>query len=442
MVERLKNKSVIFPLVFGLLFSLLYFNLGVKFFALGVVAFIGVMAVLYDVRIGIYAGVFIYPFLPDKLGLLYLIFIVCAYLYEQTFKTRKKLTEDPMDVPIAFYLMIIVFSTITSINFMGSFRDLAIHISALGFVFVMVNSIDNLNDFNKLASLLVFSATLIGLYGLYQYVVGVEIEAAWLDVENNPDIKTRVYSVFGNPNILAEYLVFTIPISVGLMWHSKKLSKKIIFLGTTGIMTLALVLTLSRGGWIGFMVAAFIFVILVEKRLLLLSIPMGIGALYLLPDTVMNRILSIGNLSDSSNAYRIKLWDVTMQVIRDNWQAGVGFGHLPFKQTFETYIRTMPTYHSHNTYLQTAAELGIPGLIAFLFFLFVIFKYGYHRLIKSENNYVKIMGASALAGIGGVFAHGLVENVLYLPRIIITFWILVSFVLILGRIQGKEKKTS
>ncbi len=304
----------------------------------------------------------------------------------------------------------------------------------------MVNSIKSKEDFNKIVVMLVFSATLVALYGLFQYIVGVEMEAAWLDVENNPDIRTRIYSVFHNPNILAEYLIMTIPLSVSLFWHSKRIHKKIIFLGTTLIMSLALVLTLSRGGWLGFAFSAFIFIILVERRLLLTLIPITLGGVYLLPQTIINRILSIGNLSDSSNAYRITMWEITLDIIKDNWVAGVGFGHLPFKQTFETYIRTHPTFHAHNTYLETAAEMGIPGLIVFLLFLFTLFKYGIKKLVKSEDKYISTVSAGVLSGLGGVMFHGAVENVLYLPKIIITFWILVSFILTLVRIQDGKKR--
>ena len=176
-----------------------------------------------------------------------------------------------------------------------------------------------------------------------------------------------------------------------------------------------------------------------EKRLLLSIVPITLGAVYLLPQTIINRILSIGNLSDSSNAYRIKIWEITMDIIRDHPIVGVGFGHLPFKQTFETYIRTMPTFHAHNTYLQTAAEMGIVGLLVFLFFLFILFKYGINKLIKSEDKYIKIMAAGAFSGLAGVLAHGGVENVLYLPRIIMTFWFLVAFILTLVRIKDKQE---
>lgn len=386
------------------------------------------------------AASFLMPFLPDMAGLLMMYSLTAVYLVNDVMNEHNDLTRSKMDIPIILYLIIIVISTFTSITFIGSLRDLALHLGGLSFVFVMVNTIKTKNAFNAIVTVLVFSATLVALYGLYQYVVGVEIDAAWLDVENNPDVRVRVYSVFHNPNILAEYLIMIIPLSVGLFWHTKKISKKIIFLGTTLIMILAMLMTLSRGSWVGFAFSALVFIVLVEKRLLLSVIPMSLAGLYFLPQSILNRIMSIGNFADSSIAYRFTMWDITMDIIRDYPIAGVGFGHLPFKQVFETYIRTMPIYHSHNTFLQTTVEMGIPGIVVFLFLLFVLFKYGILNLVRSEDRYIRILSASAISSLGGVLAHGMAENVLYLPRIIFTFWILVGLILTLDRVRGYEEK--
>lgn len=48
-------------------------------------------------------------------------------------------------------------------------------------------------------------------------------------------------------------------------------------------MLIALVMTMSRGGWLGIFVAAFIFVLIVDKRLLLLSIPIILIMIPFLP---------------------------------------------------------------------------------------------------------------------------------------------------------------
>ena len=441
-VEQLKRKELVIPLVIGILFSILYNELPFKYFGAAFIGIVGVVLILYDIKIGLMAGVFILPFMPDMLNLLYMYFLLAVFIFHEVIKDANPLTKTKVDMPIVLFSIIIIISTITSISPVDSLRDLALHIGGLCFLFVMINSVNKRQDFNIIVTVLVFSATLVALYGLYQFVVGVEVDKAWLDVKNNPGITTRVYSVFNNPNILAEYLVMIIPLSVSLFWYSKKLSKKIIFLGTTLIMVLALVLTSSRGGWIGFAFSALVFILLIEKRLLLTLIPITIGGLFLLPDSIINRIMSIANLSDSSNAYRITMWEITSEIIRDYWVAGVGFGHLPFKQTFETYIRTMPTFHAHNTYLETAAEMGIPGLLAFLLFLFVLFKYGIKELVKQDDKYIRVMSAGVLSGLAGVLFHGLVENILYLPRIIFTFWIMVSLVLTMLRIRKQEDEIS
>lgn len=438
MVEQIRRRELIIPLLFGILFSVLYHILPLKYFAASFIGLIGVVLILYDIKLGLMAGVFILPYLSDMLNLLFMYFLLAVFVFHEVVKGVNPLTKTKVDFPIILFLIIITISTITSISPIDSLRDLALHIGGLSFLFVMINSVKDKKDFNIIVTILVFSATFVALYGLYQYVVGVEVDKAWLDVENNPGITTRVYSVFNNPNILAEYLVMIIPLSVSIFWYTKRLSKKIIFLGTTLIMVLALVLTSSRGGWIGFAFSALVFILLIEKRLLLTLIPITIGGLFLLPDSIINRIMSIANVSDSSNAYRITMWRISLEIIRDNWVAGVGFGHLPFKQTFESYIRTMPTYHAHNTYLETAAEMGIPGLVAFLLFLFVLFKYGIKILVKQDDKYIRVMSAGALSGLGGVLFHGLVENILYLPKIIFTFWIMVSLILTLLRIRDNE----
>lgn len=389
-------------------------------------------------KLGLIASVFLLPFLPDMLGLLLMYSLVGIYIIKDILGEHTKLTKSPIDIPIILFFIVMVISTVTSISFIGSLRDLALHIGGITFALVMANSIKDKNSFNLIATMMIFSATLVALYGLYQYVVGVNIEAAWLDVENNPDVRVRIFSVFGNPNILAEYLIMIIPISVALFWNTKKISKKIIFLCTTLIMILAMVFTLSRGSWIGFAFSALIFILLIDKRLLLSIIPISLGAVFFLPQTIMNRILSIGNLADSSNAHRINIWNMTLNIIGDYPMAGVGFGHLPFREVFGTYIRTLNTYHAHNTYLETAAELGIPGLLVFLFFIFILFKYGINKLVKSKDKYIRTLGAGALSGLAGVLANGATENVLYLPKIIITFWMIVGFILTLVRIKERD----
>ncbi len=442
-VEYLKKKELIFPLILGVIFSFLYYNMTLNNFSLALLGLVGLMLILFDIRVGIYMEVLLYPFLPDILNLLFMIFLVGVYVFNIVFKKVKPLTKPSIIMPIILYIIFITINTITSNDPIGSFRDLSIHLTSIGFIFVLINSIRSKKDFNILVVLLIISATLTAVYGLYQLATGnVVMEDKWVDEATNPDLQTRIYSVFGNPNIFAEYLIMLIPISLSSFWFSKRIHKKALFLITSLVLVLALVLTMSRGGWIGFAFGIFVFILLVEKRLLLLAIPAAIGGLFILPDAILNRLMSILNFADSSNDYRIRMWKFTLEVIRDNWLVGVGFGHLPFREAFGRYTRTMVTYHAHNTYLETMAEMGILGFIVFISFLFVLFKYTIKKLIKGNDEYTKIITAGILSGLAAVLVQGLVENILYMPRIIISFWILVGLLITLINLKDQAQKVS
>ena len=424
----------------GAVFALLYSKIPIIMF----VGLIGGMAMtllaIYDIKIGIIAAIVSLPFLPDMRSLLFMIYLVFIFLFNNIFGEGYTIKQSFVHVPIVVFILAIIIATVTSLDPMGSFRDLAIHLSALGLLFIMVNSVNSKNELNVMLTAFVFTATLVALYGIYQYLVGVELDPAWVDKAINPDITIRVFSVFGNPNILAEYLIMSIPVSVALFWNSKRLIKKLIFLLTSMILVGTLVLTISRGGWIGFAFGIFVFMFLVEQRLLLLCIPAGVLSVFVLPQSIINRIQTIGNLTDSSNAWRITTWQVTTDIIRDHWVAGVGFGYIPFKKTFETYIRTMSTSHAHNTYLEIAAELGIVGIMLFIILIFVIYKYAIINSKKSKDKYIKIITAGLLGGIASLLFQGLVEHVLYMPKIIITFWIMIGFILVTMKLSKLEDK--
>ncbi len=439
-IKTLEKKQIVIPLLLGAVLALLYSKISTIMFA-GLIGGIAMtLLAIYDIKIGIIAAIVSLPFLPDKLAMLFMIYLVFIFLFNNIFREGYTIKQSFVHVPIIVFILTIIIGTITSLDPMGSFRDLAIHLSALGLLFIMVNSVNSKNELNVMLTAFVFTATLVALYGIYQYFVGVELDPAWVDETINPDITIRVFSVFGNPNILAEYLIMSIPVSVALFWNSRKLIKKLIFFLTSIVLACTLVLTLSRGGWVGVAFGIFVFMLLVEKRLLLLSIPVGLLSIFVLPQSIINRIQTIGSLADSSNAWRIETWQITIDIIRDHWATGVGFGYVPFKKTFETYIRTMPNFHAHNTYLELTAELGIVGIILFAILIFVIYKYAIIKSIESKDKYIKVIIAGLLGGIASLMIQGLVEHVLFMPKIIITFWTMIGFVLVAMKLSEIEAK--
>ena len=53
---------------------------------------------------------------------------------------------------------------------------------------------------------------------------------------------------------------------------------------------------------------------------------------FVLPETIINRFLSIGNMADSSTSYRVYIWLGTIAMLKDYWFCGIGPGAAAFNQ--------------------------------------------------------------------------------------------------------------
>ena len=63
---------------------------------------------------------------------------------------------------------------------------------------------------------------------------------------------TRVFSIVESPNILGSIFILIIPLCLGLVLQKKrKFNDRALFFVLLGAMGLSLVLTLSRGAWLG-----------------------------------------------------------------------------------------------------------------------------------------------------------------------------------------------
>lgn len=440
-VESFKRKEFILPIVMGICLGLLYFKLPLSIFTFIFLGFIIMIATLYSIKIGICLSVFLMPYLPFTVDLLFMIFVFFAYIYKGIFRKIDPFTKETIDIPIVLFVIAIIISTITSIDPKGSLRDLVFQLVSISFVFVVINNIKSKKDLNTLLTILVITATISSLYGIYQYITGLKMTDRWVDEAGNPGIVTRVFSVFDNPNVLAEYLIMTIPISIALLWNSKKACKKIIFLFTTIILVTGLGLTYSRGGWLGFAFGIFIFILFTEKRLLFILLPLGLLVLPFLPATILNRILSIKDIADSSTSSRFGIWLTAINIIKDNWMAGIGLGSNPFRNAYRHYVRSsFVYYHAHNTYLQTAVEMGVAGLIVLFMLIFIIYKYSIKDLIKGKDRWVKIVTAGILSGLSAIFIHSFFDSIFFMPKTIITFWTLISFLLVLLRLSNSSNE--
>jgi O-antigen ligase len=305
-----------------------------------------------------------------------------------------------------------------------SLASAAVYMVFISTVFLFMILLKNKDLLKAVLALAVSAAAIASLYGIYQYVTG-NIEVGWADSEMFEGMK-RIYSTFENPNVFGEYLLISIPFAMALFFGSKKTIWKILWLGAGGLMFVALLLTMSRGCWIGLAVGVFIYFAIADRRYLWIFPAAVLVLPFVLPQSVLGRLLSIGNLDDSSSLYRLYIWLGTISMLKDYWPTGVGLGTKAFSGIYSAYAYNgVPAPHAHNLYLQILSETGAAGLLSFAWVSIKAFRNSVSTSFGKER-FKKHIGAGLAAALTGFFVQGVFDNVFYNYRIYLLFFITVA----------------
>ncbi|WIV13463.1 O-antigen ligase family protein [Proteiniborus sp. MB09-C3] len=422
-----KNSIKILGLLIGIIIGLAFFLLPLKSAIIAVGGLIATLIILFYPEFGIYLLALAVPLVSLKYTLLLFVLTVFSFIIKLIVDKKFKIKKIPFGYSVIFFIIPLIASAMTSFTRGESFEKLVVYMISFVVLFLIVNLIDSKRKLYFLILTIIIASLLISFYGLYQYKVGAAVKESWVDKELNPDLRTRVYSTLDNPNILAEYLVMVIPLTFALFWTSKKKLNKLFFLLAVGVQFLCILLTFSRGGWLGLALAMIIFAFFVDRRLILLYIAAGIGLLIISPEVILTRIATIGNTQDTSTAYRFPLWMAALDMIRDFWITGVGLGPMAFKAIYPQYMRLgVMAVHTHNIFLQMFVETGIFGFIGFLVFIFNNMRCNLITFVKGIDKRAKIIAIAIFSSIAGLMLHGLVEYIFFDNKIIIMFWILLA----------------
>ncbi len=192
------------------------------------------------------------------------------------------------------------------------------------------------------------------------------------------------------------------------------------FFFAAGVMLLAILFSLSRGG-----IIAMIFVLFLLYYLLPLSgkfklYSLAVISSFLLAygsllgfDNVINRFSSIG----MSGISRWDIYAASMPMLLDHFFTGVGLDSYKFLSF--VYLKGLPAMAhydcAHNEFLQLTIELGVPVALLFFTWLFAAMFYSL-RTIKRRVTRVErsdmlnlMLGIAAFCGLAGFLVHGFVD---------------------------------
>jgi len=221
--------------------------------------------------------------------------------------------------------------------------------------------IDSRQRLENSVLMLVAAIGLASLYLIKEWVTAIPLYG----------LSYRPGSVAGDPNIFSASAVTVLPIMVAFALGRRgwKRSFGVVCLGVT---LLAILLAASRGAFLALAVLMLLQMRDARHRGKFVAIGLVILLLFLIsPVSPLDRLIHPSISDTQSSELRLQLWSISFRIIADHPILGVGLWQFaPYMHKYMPPGLDLQFYVPHNTFLQTAVELGLVGLALFLAIFF------------------------------------------------------------------------
>ena len=350
------------------------------------------------------------------------------------------IAPSPLNVHIALYAVVILWSTAASVNLRGSLLPGMLTVAFVLF-FYGVTSSGLEKHLERVLWLLLAAGVGVSLYGFYQACFPERYSDVWTDTDLFSAIAFRVYSTLANPNVLGEYLLLMIPIACAFAFSADNWSRRIAALIAAGIMGVCLILTYSRGCYLGLLFAAAVFLVLLDRRFLFLGIlAVALCPLYL-PDSVISRFTSIGNMTDTSTSYRVGIWLGSLAMLKDFGFTGVGLGYEAYNAVYPFYaLHGTAAPHAHNLFLQLLCDGGIVGLLVFLGLMVSFYRMMLTAIRHEQDGSARVLQIGGVSAVSGFLVQSLTDYTFYNYRVMLLFFGMLGLCVLFTRMGRREEQ--
>lgn len=352
-----------------------------------------------------------------------LLLILFPKLLRAVQKNTLTLFIHPFFVPMTVYLGIFILSTLISPYPFLSSLELINTFSFVLFSYLVFHYSSSA-DAPSFFLCLTLSTFLVSLYAIMQHL-GID-PISWDD----PNIRVRSTSTLGNPDFLGAYLAMAFPFALAHAITAKQPTLKVFSALSLFALFIALTFSFSRGAWLCFLTALFVFILFSGKDILRRNVKLfafllaGFFVLFYVAShenvtidktktTAAQRIKTTLHMNYPSIAIRRHLWHDTLHMIRAKPWTGFGPGNYTL---FFTQYRSPELLNlagrlslpesAHNDYLQQAADSGLLEFFAFIWLLACGFLYA--RKQNNETSH-RILNAALLSALAAFF----MENIFY-----------------------------
>lgn len=321
--------------------------------------------------------------------------IIVFYLIKKIILKENPIIYTPINVIFLLFIFISSISILNSINIASSLRGI-FKLLQYGLLFMIMSAeIKDKRQLKMIAISMILGGVFSSVDAFWQLIFGKDFIRG-----NAPIINIglrRATAAFPNANVLAVYLAPIFVISAGMAMYYLKGKSKIIMFFISSIIFLGLMLTYSRLAIIASFIGLFLIAISKRNKVLiaLFVIILLVSPLFF-PKGLKDWAKSINYnpIVFLCNTDRISIYKNTVNMIKHHPIIGVGVGtfssnYLKYKLPEPPDAKTGDTIYAHNNFLHIAGEVGLAGLLIFIFVLFKIFNCAYVVYKKTKDDFYR-----------------------------------------------------
>lgn len=338
-------------------------------------------------------------------------------------------------LPSFVYLALVTLSLAVAADTLLALYEIVLLAQVLLLFFYLLNHVRSRDDLMFVVTILLVGLVAQSLISMGLKVLGedLQIGPVLADIDGG-----RVNGTFGSPNALGGYLSLLMPLGLSLMVANVgSFHRRLGGIGLTlGSMTL--VLTFSRGAWIGFAISTGLVVVVAWQRRWLrgaMAAAMAAAVLVFLIAFQDEILLRLGEYNNAAAQSRLPLMELASAMIRDRPLLGVGANNFAAQLDPYVTVEYSKSWIStvHNKYLLVWAETGILALMAFLVVLAAAVRSGWRAMTGSD----RVTSPVALGLMAGVIANMIHMTVdLFHGRAQVQMlWVVVALLLALPQIS-------
>lgn len=369
-----------------------------------------------------------------------LVLFIIKLLFD--FKINKALLKHPVTITIIFYLIWILFTSITSEYPLVSFKFFIVKLwFIIPFYILGVQLFKKHKNIRTFAWLYIIALLIVVTYTIIHH-------SQW-DFREDPAhwVMSPFYKDHTSYGAL---LAMFLPVSISFIFdkHYNK-SIKLAAAFVTLILIIALILSYSRAAWLSVAFALAVMIIILLRfrfRYILLIFGVFAALFFSLQHEIVSKleknkqdssadfvehVQSIYNISsDASNLERINRWQAAFRMFNERPFLGWGPGtyqfiYAPYQHSKEkTIISTNAgdKGNAHSEYIGPLAEAGVFGLLTFFAIIVAVVYTGIKVFRKSINIENSRLSLVFLISLMTYYLHGFLNNFLDTDKASVPFW--------------------